>query len=94
MNDSQFNSFVNSLKRLESKLDVLISLQKSSIKRPEVSGEERTILKLCNGKHSIQDIVNMTHKTTNNVKVTLTHLKKKGLIKSTKIKNKLVYVNL
>lgn len=94
MNDSQFEDFINGIKRLEQKLDIMISLQKSSIKRPKVSGEEKTILKLCNGKHMIQDMVRTTNKTTNNVKVTLTHLKKKGLIKSVKIKNKLVYVRL
>jgi DNA-binding MarR family transcriptional regulator len=94
MNDSQFEHFANSLKRLENKLDILITLQKSSVKRPEVSGEEKNILKLCNGKHTIQDIANKTNKTINNVKVTLAHLKKKGLIISTKIKNKLVYVKL
>lgn len=94
MDDSQFKNLINAIKRLENKLDILISLQKLSIKRPEVSGEEKTILKLCNGKHTIQDMVNKTNKTTNNVRVTLAHLKKKGLLKSTKIKNRLVYVRI
>lgn len=94
MNDPQFKNLINTIKRLENKLDILISLQKSSIKRPEVSGEEKNILKLCNGKNTIQDIINKTDKTINNVKVTLTHLKKKGLIKSAKIKNRLVYVKI
>lgn len=94
MDDSQFKILINGIKRLENKLDILISLQRSSVKRPEVSGEEKTILKLCNGKYTIQEIARETNKTTNNVKVTLAHLKKKGLIKSTKINDKLVYVKI
>lgn len=94
MNDSQFKVFMNGIKRLENKLDILISLQKSSVKRPEVSGEEKTVLKLCNGKYTIKEISDETDKTTNNVKVTLAHLKKKGLIKSTKINDKIVYVKV
>lgn len=94
MDDLQYKQLIASMKRLEDKFDILISLQKSSVKRPEVSGEERIILTLCNGKYTIQEMASETNKTTNNVKVTLTHLKKKGLIKSTKINSKLVYVKI
>src|SRR2546428_13174044 len=94
MNDPQFKQFISAIRRLENKLDILISLQKSSTKRPEVHGEEQAILKLCNGKYTIQDMADKSKKTTKNVRVTLAHIKKKGLIKSTRINEKLVYVKI
>ncbi len=94
MNETQFKTLIGNINKLENKLDVLISIQKSSTKRPQVLGEEKNVLKLCNGKNTIQDISEKTNKTINNVKVTLTHLKKKGLIKSTKINRRLVYVKI
>lgn len=89
--NNQHQELMSVLNSIEQKLSILIALQKLSIKRPEVSGEEKIILNLCNMKNSVEDIIKTTNKTRTNVEVTLSHLKKKGLIKSTKINNKVVY---
>jgi len=87
----QFNKLMKSLKSIESKLDVLVRLQRASMPKPKIGEEEKKILKLCDKKHSIDDIVKETKKTRNSVKVTLTRLKKKALVRSVKVKDKLVY---
>ena len=91
MTKEQFNKLMKSLKSIESKLDVLVRLQRASMPKPKIGEEEKKILKLCDKKHSIDDIVKETKKTRNSVKVTLTRLKKKALVRSVKVKDKLVY---
>jgi len=59
--------------------------------KPKITTEEKRILKLCDKKHTIDDMVQATGKTRTNVGFILTQLRKKGLIKSVKLKDKLVY---
>jgi len=94
MEKSQFAELINTIKRLERKLDILISIVKTMAPKPTIGTEEKGILTLCNAKNSIDDMVQKTNKSRNNIRVILSHLKSKGLIKSIKIKNKLVYVKI
>lgn len=87
----QFNKLMKSLKSIESKLDVLVRLQRASMPKPKTTPEEKKILKLCNRKHTIKDITKKTGKTETNVNKILSMLRKKALIKSVKLKDKLVY---
>ena len=87
----QFKKLMKSLKSMESKLDILIRLQKASMPKPSIGKEEKKILKLCDKKHTIDDIAKETGKTPRNVTVVLSNLRKRALIKSVKLKDKLVY---
>lgn len=94
MQNDQNKQMLNVLKSIDTKLSILISLQKSSVKPSTLGKEEISILKLCNNKNSVEDMTKVTKKTRNNVEVTLNHLKKKGLIRSAKINKKMVYVKI
>jgi len=91
INKKQFDRLLKSLKSIESKLETLIILQKAVTPKPKLGDEQKKILQLCDKKHTIEDIAKETGKTTNNVKSTLSKLRKKGLIKSVKLKDKVVY---
>jgi len=91
MSKEQFTKLMKSLKSMESKLDILIRLQRASMPKPEVTTEEKKILKLCDKKHIIEDIMKETGKTKTNVNFLLSQLRTKGLIRSVKLKDKLVY---
>jgi DNA-binding transcriptional ArsR family regulator len=91
MSKKQFEELLKSLKGIEDKLEILINLQKTILPKPSLGDEERKVLKLCDRKHTIDDIVRETGKSENNVKVTLSRLRDKGLIRSVEIKNRLVY---
>jgi len=94
MDEKQFKQILGMLKNIDSKLSILISIQKSSIEPPKLGKEEKSILKLCNGKNSVEEMTKITNKTRSNIEVTINHLKKKGLIRSTKINKKTVYVKI
>jgi DNA-binding CsgD family transcriptional regulator len=82
----QTDKLLKSLKRIESKLDVLVRLQKATMPKQKATPAENEILKLCNKKHTIQDMVTKTGKSEGNVKFLLAQLRKKVLIKSIRIK--------
>lgn len=90
-NKVQFEELKKSLKGIEEKLEILILLQKRVTPEPKVGKEEQKVLDLCDRKHTIDDIVNSTGKSENNVNVILSHLRDKGLIWSIDIKGKVVY---
>jgi len=91
MSKKQFEELLKSLKSIEDKLEIIIKLQKTVLPKPSLGKEEKKVLKLCDRKHTIDDIVRETGKTENNVKVILSRLRDKGLIRSVEIKSKLVY---
>jgi DNA-binding transcriptional ArsR family regulator len=91
METKQFDALAASLKSIEEKLDILISLQKRALPKPNIGTEEKKILQLCDRKHTVADIVGATNKTENNVNVILSHLRDKGLIRSTEVKGNTVY---
>lgn len=91
MSKKQVEELLDSLKNIEDKLETIIRLQKMVLPKPSLGKEEKKVLKLCDRKHTIDDIVKETEKTENNVGVILSHLRDKGLIRSVEIKNKLVY---
>ena len=84
----RFKELISLLKNIEGKLDILISLQRRVAPEPSVGKEEKKILKLCDKKHTIDDIMKKTGKKRSNVTVVLTKLRKKGLIISVKSKDK------
>ena len=91
MNKEQFKELIHLIKNIQMKLDVLVKILRASIPKPKITPEESKILKFCNKKHTIDDIMKKTGKTRNSVKVILTRLRNKGYIQSTKIEDKLVY---
>lgn len=87
----QTDKLLKSLKRIESKLDMIVRLQKATMPKPSITPAEKDVLKLCDKKHTIQDMVTKTGKTETNVNRMLSNLRKKVLIKSIKINDKIVY---
>lgn len=85
------NAMVESLKRIEKKLDLLASFAKLAVHKPKVGKEEAKVLILCDRKHSAKEIAEKIGKTENNVNVILTHLKDKNLIESLEIDDKTAY---
>ncbi|MCV0400165.1 MAG: hypothetical protein K5785_09270 [Nitrosarchaeum sp.] len=94
MNDKKIDQMLKTLKDIDGKLSILISLQKTLSKPPKLGSEEKAILKLCNGKNSITEIMEITSKKRNNVESTLSHLRKKGIIKSAIMNRRTVYVKI
>ena len=94
MDEKQFSQLIKSLKNIEDKLTILVNVQKASVKQPELTNEEKIILKMCNGKNTVLDMVKSTNKTRNSIDITLSRLRKKGIIKSTSINKKTAYVRL
>lgn len=94
MDEKQFSQLIKGLKNIEDKLTILVNVQKASVKQPELTNEEKIILKMCNGKNTVPDMVKSTNKTRNSIDITLSRLRKKGIIKSTSINKKTVYVRL
>ena len=88
MDNVQFNKLLKQLKNIETKLDLLVKFAKITAPPLKVTGEEKKILKLCNQKNSIDDIMKKTGKTRNTMKVTLAHLRSKGVITSEEIMGK------
>ena len=91
MSKEQISKLLKLLKSIETKLNILVRLQKASMPRPKITKAEREILKLCDKKHTIEDMMKETKKTKTNVNTLLSMLRTKGYIKSTKSQNRLVY---
>lgn len=91
MRKEQFRKLLKSLKSIETKLDILVRLQKASMPKPKITKEERKILRICDKKHTTVDIMKETGKTRTNVDTLLSQLRKKGLIMSVRLKDKVVY---
>ena len=82
---------VKSVKNIESKLDILVNLQIASSPKPKIGKEEQKILKLCDKKHTIADMMQITKKKEGTIKSTLNHLKLKTLIRTIVVEGKTVY---
>jgi DNA-binding transcriptional ArsR family regulator len=91
MEKKQFDELMKSLKDIQDRLDIIISVQKATMPKPKITVEEKKILKLCDKKHTAEEIATATNKTENNVNVTLSRLRDKGLIRSVEIKDRTVY---
>jgi biotin operon repressor len=91
MSKKQVEELLKSLKGIEEKLEILISLHKATMPKPIIGREEKKVLILCDRKHTEEEIAKETGKTENNVNVMLSHLRDKGLIKSVEIKGRTVY---
>jgi transcription initiation factor IIE alpha subunit len=91
MDKKQFDELMKSLKGIENRLEILIGFQKAIMPKPSIGKEEKRVLKLCDKKHTAEEIAKETGKTENNVNVILSRLRDKGLIKSIEKKDKTVY---
>lgn len=91
MNKDQFNKLMKSLKRIQSKLDILIRLQRTSMPKPKITPAEREILKLCDRKHTVEDMVKETGKSKTNVETLLSNLRRKAQIVSIRVEGKVVH---
>jgi len=91
VSSKQLGELIDLLRNIDDKLDTLVNFQRTLMPKPKLGKEERKILKLIDRKNTIDDMMAKTGKSRNDVRVTLTHLRKKGLIRSIKIKNRLVY---
>jgi len=91
MSSKQFREMMNLLRSIEEKLEILVNFQRTLIPKPQLREEEKKVLELCDRKNTIAEIATKTGKTSNNVNFMLTQLRRKGIIRSTKVKNKTVY---
>jgi hypothetical protein len=91
MSNKQFEELVDLLKSIESKLDTLVNFQRASMPKPKIPPEEETILRLCDGKHTIEDMVNETGKKNSYVRKILTQLRKKGVVESKRFGERVVH---
>lgn len=91
MDKKQFDELMKSLKGIEERLAILLSIQKATMPKPSIGKEEKKVLKLCDKKHTAEEIAKETGKTENNVNVILSRLRDKGLVKSVDIKGRTVY---
>lgn len=91
MNKDKFGKLMKSLKSIEAKLDIIIVLQKAVTPEPKIGKEENKILRLCDRKHTIDDIAKETGKKYNTVNAVLGILRKKGCIRSVRLKDRVVY---
>ena len=69
----------------------MIKIQRSIEPKPKLDADERKVLKYYNSKYTISKIVEQTKKTKDSVEVALSRLRSKGMIKSVRVKGKLVY---
>jgi len=60
MEKRQFEELILLLKKIETKLDLLVKLTQANMPKPKVTNEENKILKLCNQKHTIADMMRKT----------------------------------
>lgn len=91
MSSKQYREMISLLKSIEEKLDTLVNFQRTLMPKPKLGKEERKILKLCDRKNTIGEMATKTEKTSNNVNFLLTTLRRKGIIRSVKIKGRTVY---
>jgi len=87
----QDDEILKSLKNIEKKIDVLIKIQKSMAPEPKINEDEKNLLKFCNSKYTINEIVEKTKKKKSVIEVMLSRLRSKGVIKSVNTKGKIVY---
>ncbi len=91
ISNKEFKELLKSVKNIENKLEIMLSLQKASTPVPKIGEEEEKILKLCDKKHTIADMIQETQKKEGTINATLNHLKAKGMIQTVKVDDKIVY---
>jgi hypothetical protein len=87
----QFEELAKSVKNIESILNLLVNLQLSMLPKPKIGEEESKILKLCDKKHTIADMMAATNKKEGTINATLNHLKAKTMIQTVISDGKTVY---
>jgi len=91
MSKDQFKDMLKSLKNIEEKLEILINLQKATMPKPNIGKAEKAILKLCDKKHTIEEMAKETGKAENNVRATLSNLRAKGLVRTVELIDRVVF---
>lgn len=89
MNDDRLN-------RIVERLDVLISLSLPRFKKEsyDFSGVKIDVLELCDYEHTVNDMVKELNKSTNQINVTLSWLRSRGLMKSVEKGGKTYYIRV
>lgn len=87
----QIKELTDLLRSIDDKLDTLVNFQRTLMPKPRLGKEEKKVLKLCDRKNTIAEIAIKTGKTSNNVNFLLTQLRRKGVIRSLKVKGRTVY---
>lgn len=59
-----------------------------------LKGEQREAYILCDSMHTIEEIVKIIGKPANQIRMTLTRLRKKGLVQSVKLGGRVVYFRI
>jgi len=79
---------VKLLKSIDSKLDTLITLSRLTVPKQTPTEEEKKVLKFCNRKNSVLEIMKQTEKTRTAVDNLLSNMRLKGIIKSVTLSEK------
>ena len=91
MDEKQFKQLLTVLKNIDGKISVLISQKKYDGEEITIPKSEEAVMKHCTGSNSIEDIMKKTNENRNTITMRIKRLKKKGLIISKKVGNKIVY---
>ena len=91
MDEKQFKQLLTVLKNIDGKISVLISQKKYDGEEITIPKSEEVVMKHCTGSNSIEDIMKKTNENRNTITMRIKRLKKKGLIISKKVGNKIVY---
>ena len=89
--NKQLRELTDLLRSIDDKLDTLVNFQRTLMPKPRLAAEEKKVLKLCDRKNTIAEIAAKTEKTSNNANFLLTQLRRKGVIRSVKVKDRTVY---
>lgn len=80
------------IERLDILIELMIPTPKIEDSEPGETGLE--VLKLCDTKHTIEDMMKKLKKNHNTIKMALRRLREKGVIRSIKIRNKTYYIRI
>lgn len=71
-----------------------LSIPPPDAQKSGLSGTERQVFELCDMKHTTDNIAHKLNKNKHNIEVTLTNLRKKGIVQSVKIGKKAYHVRV
>lgn len=94
MTDEKLEEIKNLLQDIKELLIItnLDKIEEAKKKLVKTGSVEEKILKLCDGRHTTQDIANKTQKSTDYVSATVSTLREKGLVSTLKKNDKIVHI--
>jgi len=91
ISDKQFEKLLKALENIDSRLEILISIQKATMPKSDISKIEKAVLRFCDKKYTVKDIAKEIGKNQNNIRAILSNLRDKGLIRTVKTTDKIVF---